>query len=40
MRVIRGLVDVGTTGHDAAEARRIRTANAVALFGVVITGRL
>ena len=37
MRVIRGLVDVGTTGHDAAEARRIRTANAVALFGVVIT---
>ena len=36
MRLIRGLVDVGTTGHDAAEARRIRTVNAAALFGVIV----
>ena len=36
MRLIRGLVDVGTRGHDAAEARRIRTVNAAALFGVIV----
>ena len=33
---IRLLVDVGTNGKEAAEARRVRTVNGTALFGVVV----
>ena len=33
---IRRVVDVGTNGKEAAEARRIRTVNGTALFGVVV----
>ena len=35
LSTIRRVVDVGTKGKEAAGARRIRTVNAVALFGIV-----